>query len=163
MRRILATTVAAGTLALAGAAPALADETVLFQAQVNQLNLISSSCEAGVCDIAFEGSGGANIIGPIAFSIVLVQDFTVLPCNPSGQITFIGATGSITLADRGTVCDNTANPSLLPNTISSGWEITGGTGDFSGITGSGTSEGTSGGNGPVVHFTGSVSSQEVER
>ena len=75
----------------------------------------------------------------------------------SGQITFSGATGSITLADTGTVCGNTASPWLYPATIASTWEITGGTGQFSGITGSGTSQGTIGGNGPVVHFTGTVS------
>jgi hypothetical protein len=158
MKRIIATTVAAGALALAGAAPAPADETVPFQAQVNQLKLISSSCEARVCDIVFEGSGDANTMGPITFTIALVQDFNITPCNPvSGEITFLGATGSITLADRGTVCANTASPYGFPAAISSGWKITGGTGEFSRITGSGTSQGTIGGNGPVAHFSGTVS------
>jgi hypothetical protein len=158
MRRIIAFTVASGIVALAGAAPALADGSVPFQAQVNQLALGSQSCDAGVCRFEGGGSGGANTMGPISFRIDLVQDFTVVPCNPySAQITFTGATGSITLADRGTVCVNSASPYPFPGFVFSRWEITGGIGEFRAITGSGTSKGTIGGNGPVVHFTGTVS------
>ena len=158
MRRFIAITVFTGMLALAGAAPGLADETVSFHAQANQISLVSQSCEAGVCDLVFEGSGAANIMGPFTLTNHIVQDFTVTPCNPiTGEHTLVGATGSITIADAGTVCRNSASPSGFPFTISSTWEITGGTGEFSGITGSGTSEGTIGGNGPVVHFSGTVS------
>jgi hypothetical protein len=154
MRRIIATTVATGALALA--APASA--TVAFRAQVNQLSLISSSCDAGVCDFVFDGSGGADLIGPITFTIAVVQDFNIYPCNPyDGEITFTGATGSITLADQGTVCANTASPHGFPGSISGAWKITSGTGKFGGITGSGTSRGTIAGNGPVVHFAGTAS------
>jgi hypothetical protein len=158
MRRITALALGAAMLALAGAAPGQADETVSFHAQVSQTSLVSQSCGAGVCDLEFEGSGAANIMGPFTFTNHIVQDFTVIPCNPiTGEHTLVGATGSITIADAGTVCRNSASPSGFPFTISSTWEITGGTGEFSGITGSGTSQGTIGGNGPVVHFTGSVS------
>jgi hypothetical protein len=82
MRRIIAFTVASGIVALAGAAPALADGSVPFQAQVNQLALGSQSCDAGVCRFEGGGSGGANTMGPISFRIDLVQDFTVVPVQP---------------------------------------------------------------------------------
>jgi hypothetical protein len=158
MRRFIAITVITGTLALGGAAPGLADETVSFHAQVNQVSLVSQSCEAGVCELVFEGSGAANIMGPFTLTNHIVQDFNITPCNPiTGEHTLVGATGSITIADAGTVCRNPASPSGFPSTVSTTWEITGGTGEFSGITGSGTSEGTIGGNGPVVHFSGTVS------
>jgi hypothetical protein len=158
MRRVTALALGAAMLALAGAAPALADDTVSFHAQVNQTSLVSQSCNLGVCNLGFEGSGAANIMGPFTLTNHVLQDFTVTPCNPiTGDHTLVGATGSITIADTGTVCRNSASPSGFPFTISSTWEITGGTGEFSGITGSGTSQGTIGGNGPVVHFTGSVS------
>jgi hypothetical protein len=153
MRRTIATIAASGLIALTGTASATADDTVRFEAQVNQVTLLSSSCEAGVCAVAFEGSGAANHMGRITFTIALVQDFNVTPCNPyTGSVTFTGATGSITLSDQGTVCGNTG-----PSTISSDWHITSGTGEFNGITGNGTSRGTIGPNGPVVHFSGSVS------
>ena len=158
MRRITALALGAAMLALAGAAPGLADESASFHAQVSQTSLVSQSCQAGICDLVFEGSGAANIMGPFTLTNNIVQDFTVTPCNPiTGEHMLVGATGSITIADAGIVCRNSASPSVLPFTIFSTWEITGGTGEFSEITGSGTSQGTIGGNGPVVHFTGSVS------
>jgi hypothetical protein len=158
MRRLIAITVITGTLALAGAAPGLADETVSFHAQANQTSLVSQSCAAGVCDLVFEGSGAANIVGPFTLTSHIVMDFTVTDCNPfTAEHTLVGATGSITIADAGTVCQNPDSPSGFPFTISGSWEIIGGTGEFRGISGSGTSQGTIAGNGPVVHFSGTVS------
>ena len=158
MRRIIAATVATAMLALAGAAPSLADESVSFRAQGNQISLVSQSCEAGVCDLVFQGAGAANIMGPFTITVHAVQDFTVAPCNPfRAEYTLVGATGSIAIADVGTICPNSASPTGFPFTISGTWEITGGTGEFSGITGNGTSQGKIGGNGPVVHLSGALS------
>src|SRR4051812_34342466 len=136
LRRLIATLAASGLVALVVAsASAAADDTVRFEAQVNQVNQLSNSCQARVCDIVFEGSGGANRMGRITFTIAVVQDFNIRPCNPyTGRVTFTGASGSITLSDQGTVCGQPAGPP----TISSDWHVTGGTGEFQGITGSGT-------------------------
>jgi hypothetical protein len=156
MRRIIAVAVAIGMLALGGAAPAVAQETTVFQAQLTQASLVSVSCEAGVCVLVFQGSGAANIMGPITWTAQIVQDFTTSPCSEAlAEITLVGATGSITVTDNaGFVCPS---PSPSGGFITSVWEVTGGTGEFSGISGSGTSRGPIGGGGPVVHLSGTVS------
>jgi hypothetical protein len=157
MRHIIAITVATGLLALASTAPAVAapHRPVPFEALVHDLNLVALPCEAGVCHGTFEGEGVANIMGRIAFGLDFVQDFNVLPCNPyHGTITFTGSTGSISLADQGTVCAG-AGPHPVSR-ISTRWDVTGGTGKSSGVTGRGTSFGIIGDNGPVVLFSGTV-------
>jgi hypothetical protein len=137
--------------------PALADETVAFQAEVNQSSLVSNDCEGGVCTTVFQGAGALNIMGPTEYTFVVVQDFNTTPCSEfAGVMTFVGATGTITLSDIGYVCPG-SGPYSFPYTISSNWVLTAGTGEFEGITGSGTSQGVIGGNGPVVHYSGTVS------
>jgi hypothetical protein len=72
--------------------------------------------------------------------------------------TLVGSTGSITISASGVICaprglDN------FPQSFSGIGVITGGTGEFTGITGSVTMQGplTGHGRGPVVHMSGTVS------
>ena len=111
MRRIITIAVAAALLTLGGAAAGLADDTVSFQAQLVQPQLVSGSCEAGVCDLVFEGTGAATTMGPVTWTAHVVQDFTVSPCNPTEAETILVApTGSITLANgEGTVVCQSPN------------------------------------------------------
>jgi hypothetical protein len=131
---------------------------VVFEAELTQTRLVSVSCDQGVCDLEFEGSAAANILGPATATASVVQDFNITPCNDAiAEITLTGARGSITLADlAGSVCP-ISSPSGFPQFISSSWEIVAGTGAFSGISGSGTARGPIGGAGPVVHLSGTVS------
>jgi hypothetical protein len=131
-------------------------DVVAFEAHVGQITLVSASCNGGVCTFGFEGTGAVNIIGAATISATVVQDFNVTPCNTAvAEITFAGANGSITVSDAcGVVC-----PGLngFPATIESVWNVTGGTGAFNGITGSGAKQGTLGGHGGQAHLSGVVS------
>src|SRR6476646_998600 len=128
-----------------------------WEGNTHSTRLVSITCNGGVCDIVFEGSGTVNIMGPVTVTTHVVQDFNITPCNTGvSEATLVGATGSITTADScGMVCPS-ATHSGFPNTINTVWNVTGGTGEFSGITGSGTDEGTIAGNGPNVRLSGIV-------
>ena len=145
-----------GMLAFSGATTAHAQNVVAFNATVNQLTLVSQVCNGSVCDLVFEGNGTVNIMGPVTVTIHVAQDFSGYPCLPApNEGTFVGATGSITVADTcGTVCPSTGRL----YTIQGAWNVTGGTGEFSGIAGSGSGQGTINpeGHGPHVHLTGVV-------
>ena len=120
-----------------------------LEGNLHHSRLVSITCNGGVCDIVFEGSGTVNIMGPVTVTTHVVQDFNITPCNTGvSEATLVGATGSITTADScGMVCPS-ATHSGFPNTI-----IPFGTspGDWEGkrITGSGTDKGTIAGNGPI--------------
>jgi hypothetical protein len=145
-----------------GFAAALAPTTAHAQSvralegHINQSRLVSQTCNGGVCTVVFEASGSVNIMGPVSWTITVVQDFNITPCNPGVSVaTAVGANGSITTSDIcGLVCPS-ATHSGFPFTISTVWNVTG-TGQFSGITGSGTGQGTIAGNGPNVHLSGIV-------
>lgn len=132
---------------------------VVFQAQINGGTLDAITCNLGVCELDVSGTGTANITGRFTWSNHIVQDFTATPCNTAPSVaTLTGATGSITITDadtEGAVCPIPGDQGF--GFISSTWEITGGTGEFSGISGSGTSHGPTAGGGPVVHLSGVVS------
>ena len=138
-----------GMLAFGGATTARAQTLRAFEANVNQL----TSPSLGV----FVGNGTVNIMGPVTVTIVVAQDFSGYPCDPyTSEATFVGATGSITISDTaGWVCPS-ATRSGFPYTIQGVSTVTGGTGEFSGIIGSGADQGTITGNGPNVHLTGIV-------
>lgn len=129
----------------------------IFNAQLARSGLPSVSCHLGVCEIESVGSGAANIMGPITFSAHVVQDFTALPCpTVIATLDLVGRTGSISLADvAGTACP-LPGPETVPAWIFSEWEVIGGTGEFAGIEGSGTSSGPIVSQGPRVHVRGSV-------
>jgi hypothetical protein len=138
-----------GMLAFGGATTGHAQTLRAFNATVNQI----TSPSPGV----FVGNGTVNIMGPVTVTIVVAQDFSGEPCDPyTAELTFVGATGTITTSDvAGWVCPS-ATRSGFPFTIQGVWNVTGGTGEFSGITGNGADEGTIAGNGPHIHLTGVV-------
>ena len=144
-----------GMLAFGGATTGHAQTLRAFNATFNQSRLISQNCVGSVCDLMFEGNGTVNIMGHVTVSIHVVQDLSGYPCNTGiAEATFVGATGSITYTYTcGTVCNNPAGPA----TIQGIWNVTGGTGQFSGIIGGGSDQGTIAGNGPNTHSSGVVS------
>jgi len=97
-------------------------------------------------------------MGAVSYSAKVVQDFTTAPCNEAlAEVALVGSTGSITLADgAGSICPQ-RSPGGFPAFVGSEWTVAGGTGEFDGISGSGTSSGPIGGNAPVVHMSGTVS------
>ena len=123
-----------------------------MQGNLHQTRQVSISCNGGVCDIVFEGSGTVNIMGPVTVTTHVVQDFNITPCNPAVvDATFVGATGTVTSSySCASVCQT------HPATIAGVWTLTGGTGQFSGIVGGGSDQGTIAGNGPNVHSSGVV-------
>ena len=150
---IIAITVT-GMLAFGAATTSHAQSLRAFEATAHQLTLVSSVvCNGDVCEFVFEGRGTVNIMGSVTFTIDVVEDFSGYPCEPyTSEATFVGDTGSITISDTaGWVC-----PSPGRGTIQGVWNITGGTGQFSGIVGSGADQGIFSGNGPNVHWSGIV-------
>jgi hypothetical protein len=146
-----------GMLAFGAATTADAQNLVSISGNLHQATLVSSSCNGGVCEFVFEGSGAVNIMGPVTWTSHVVQDTNITPCNPGvSEATLVGATGSITTVDTcGIVCPS-ATHFGGPGTINTVCNITGGTGEFSGITGSGAYQGTIAGNGPNVKLSGIV-------
>ena len=102
-------------------------------------------CNGDVCDFVFEGNGAVNIMGPVTVTIMSWRTTAAIPATPTPpETTFVGATGSITISDTaGWVC-----PSPGRGKIQGIWNVAGGTGQFSGIVGSGADRGTFSGNGP---------------
>jgi hypothetical protein len=149
-------TLTAGFAALLATTTAHAQSLVALSGIINQSTLVSQTCNGGVCTAVFEASGSVNIMGPVSWTITVVQDFNITPCNPAVAVaTAVGATGSITTSDTcGMVCPS-ATHFGFPFTISDVFNVTG-TGQFSGITGSGTGQGTIAGNGPNVRLSGIV-------
>jgi hypothetical protein len=138
-----------GMLAFGGATTGHAQTLRAFNANAHQL----TSQSPGV----FVGTGTVNIMGPVTVTIAVVQDFSGDPCDPyTSEATFVGATGSITISDvAGWVCPSATHYGF-PFTIQGVWNVTGGTGEFSGIIGSGADQGTIAGNGPNVSLSGIV-------
>jgi hypothetical protein len=150
-------TLTAGFGALLATTTAHAQSLRAFEATSHQFTQVSIVCNGSVCDVVFEGRGNVNIMGPVTVTDHVVQDFSGYPCNPgTAETTYVGATGSITTSyAAGWVCPS-ATHSGFPFTIGGIWNVTGGTGEFSGIVGSGADQGTIAGNGPNVHSSGVV-------
>ena len=148
---------AAGFGALLATTTAHAQSLRAFEATSHQNRLVSIVCNGSVCDIVFEGNGTVNIMGPVTITTHVVQDTSGYPCNPAtAELTFVGATGSITTSDAGGWVCPSATRSGYPYTIQGVWSVTGGTGQFSGIIGSGGYQGTIAGDGPNLHSSGIV-------
>jgi hypothetical protein len=147
----------AGIGALLATTTAYPQNLVAWESNVRGLRLVSQSCNGGVCDFVFEGSGAVSIMGQVTVTTHVVQDFNVTPCNTGiAEATFVGATGSVTYTYTcGSVCPS-ATRFGGPYTIQGIWNITAGTGQFSEIVGSGSDQGTIAGNGPNVHSSGVV-------
>lgn len=158
MKRLIATAAVAALITLGWATPVLAHQTRDFEAELHHFSSPAGTCEAGVCDFVTYGYGFTNLMGPVTVSVEFTWDFTTTPCSTLDPIDFtlVGATGSITTSGSGVICP-AVSPSGFPQFFSAVGEITGGTGEFSGISGSPASQGTVGPNGPVVHMSGTVS------
>ena len=146
-----------GMLAFGAATTSHAQSLRAFEATAHQLTLVSSVvCNGDVCEFVFEGTGTVNIMGPVTVTIHVVEDYSGYPCDPyTAEYTLVGPTGSITFSDTaGWVCPSAHFNG--PSTIQGVWNVTGGTGAFSGIIGSGSDQGTIAGNGPNVHWSGIV-------
>src|SRR5262245_45962596 len=114
-----------GMLAFGGATTAYPQNLVAWESNVNGYRLVSQSCNGGVCDFVFEGSGAVNIMGRVTVTTHVVQDFNITPCNTGiADATFVGATGSVTYSYTcGTVCPN-ASHFNQPATIQGIWNVT---------------------------------------
>ena len=144
-----------GMLVFGAATTAHAQGLRAFEATAHQLTLVSSVCNGDVCEFVFEGRGTVNLMGSVTVTIDVIQDLSGYPCDPYSSVaTFVGDTGSITISDAtGWVCPS-ATGFGRPATIQGVSTVTGGTGEFSGIIGSGADQGTIAGNGrPNVHLT----------
>jgi hypothetical protein len=141
-------TLTAGFAAALAPITAHAQSLVAFEATAHHLTIVPGG---------FAGTGTVNIMGAVTVTINVVQDLSGYPCDPYiAETTFVGATGSITISDTcGWVCPS-ATRFGGPGTIQGVWNITGGTGQFSGIIGSGADQGTIAGSGPNVQWSGIV-------
>ena len=142
----------AGFAAFSAITTAYAQNLVAVEGNLHSTRLVSQVCIGGVCDTVFEASGTVNIMGPVTVTTHVVQDFNITPCNPAvADFTLVGATGTVTYSYTcGSVC------LTHPATIAGVWTVTGGTGQFSGIVGGGSDQGTIAGNGPNVRSSGVV-------
>lgn len=98
-----------------------------------------------------EGSGHSRLLGDVTSTASIVQ--TLVPgCDPgSGVITISAEGGTLTINAEALVCFTE---------IAGTWEVTGGTGAFSGASGGGTLRGApnhSGQDPVVLHWEGSLS------
>ena len=104
--------------------------------------------------IETEGAGVSRLLGPVIVTGTVVQTRVPGDCDPTvGQFTFYVEGGTIEIRSEGFVCPP-------PTKISDMWFAEGGTGEFAGVTGSGTSSGVASrtGRDPViVHYEGMLS------
>src|SRR5438034_9171521 len=121
-------TLTAGFAAALAPITAHARSIVALEGIINQSTLVSQTCNGGVCTTVFEASGSVNIMGRVSWTITVVQDTNITPCNPAvADATAVGATGSITLCDPcGIVCPSAAHFGS-PFTIPDVWNVAGGT------------------------------------
>src|SRR6266496_4000563 len=93
-------TLTAGFAAALAPITAHAQSIVAIEGHLERTTLVSQTCNGGVCTAVFEATGSVNIMGPVSWTITVVQDFNITPCNPAvAEATAVGATGSITLTD----------------------------------------------------------------
>ena len=140
IKRVLPGVLAIAWVLALPAAQALASTEVPFQAQLTQTATFAA-CPTGtptsaVC-VAQTGTGTATLLGRMTKESLVVLTFVSPTCVTFIEYTtFRAANGdTITAVQRGTACFTT------PTTVSASaaYTVTGGTGRFSGATGSGTS------------------------
>jgi len=158
--RLIALAAAAVLMVFGTATPLFAQQTREFEAEMHHFSAPVGPCVNGVCNYVTFGDGFTNLMGSVTVTVVFTWDFNTTPCSTLDPMewTLVGATGSITISASGVICaprglDN------FPQSFSGVGVITGGTGEFTGITGSVTIQGplTGHGRGPVVHMSGTVS------
>ena len=135
------------------------NNTVPFQGTFHHFTPPEEPCEAGGCTVSY-GYGTVNIMGSpfVSITAYAVWDLTTSPCPTLELLEFIlvGETGTITISGSGSNCPGNS-PQLFPVFFTGVGEITGGTGEFSGITGTINSQGLIGPIGPIIHMSGDVS------
>jgi hypothetical protein len=157
MKRLMATAVVAVLFTLGWATPALA-QTRNFEAEMQQFSAPAGPCVDLVCDFESHGFGFTNLMGPVTIGAEFMWDFTTTPCSTLDPLVFtvVGATGSVTISGSGVICDG-LGPSGFPQFFSGTGQVSGGTGDFTGISGAVSWRGVLAQRGPVVHVSGTVS------
>ena len=158
--RLIAAAAAAVLMVFGTATPVFAQQTRELEAEMLHFTPPEGPCENGVCNDVTYGDGFTNLMGPVTVTVVFTWDFNTTPCSTLDPMewTLVGATGSITISASGVFCAP-HGPHSFPQYFSAVGVITGGTGEFTGITGSVTIQGPVGGGrvGPVVHMSGTVS------
>ena len=156
--RLIAIAAAAVLMAFGTATPVLAQQTRDFEAELHHFSAPAGPCENGVCNFVTYGYGFTNLMGSVTVTVVLTWDFNTTPCFTLDPMvwTLVGATGSVTISASGVFCEP-RGLDTFPQYVSAVGVVTGGTGEFSGITGSVTIQGPAGGQGPIVHMSGTVS------
>jgi hypothetical protein len=145
-------------LVIASVTTATAAESVTFQGELHHFTPPAGTCDGGVCEYESHGYGFTNLMGSITVDVEFTWDFTTSPCSTLDPLVFslVGATGSVAIEGSGVVCD-APEPSGFLQFFSGTGEVTGGTGEFAGISGSVTFQGVLAKRGPVVHMSGPVS------
>jgi hypothetical protein len=156
--RVIAIAAAAVLMAFGTATPVFAQQTREFEAEMHHFSAPQGPCVNGVCNYVTCGVGFTNLMGPVTVTVVFTWDFNTTPCSTLDPMvwTLVGTTGSITISASGVFCEP-RGLDTFPQYFSAVGVVTGGTGEFSGITGSVTIQGPAGGRGPVVHMSGTVS------
>ena len=158
--RLIAAAAAAVLMVFGTATPVLAQQTRELEAQMLHFTPPEGPCVNGVCNYVTYGDGFTNLMGPVTVTVVFTWDFNTTPCSTLDPMewTLVGATGSITISASGVICAP-RGLDAFPQSFSGVGVITGGTGEFTGITGSVTMQGPVGGHstGPVLHMSGTVS------
>jgi len=155
MQRFIALIVAL-LFALGSATAATASDGVAFEAELHHFSPPVGICVDGVCDFESHGYGFTNLMGPVTVDVEFTWDFTTTPCSTLDPLVFtlVGATGSVTVSGSGVVCDG-LSPSGFPQFFSGTGQVTGGAGEFSGISGRVSAQGILA-RGPILHMSGSV-------
>ena len=153
--RLIAAAAAAVLMVFGTATPVFAQQTRELEAQMLHFSPPEGPCVNGVCNYVTYGDGFTNLMGPVTVTVVFTWDFNTTPCytlDPE-EWTLVGATGSVNISASGVEC-----PLPGHDTFSAVGVVMGGTGEFTGITGSVTIQGPiTRGIGPVVHMSGTVS------
>ncbi len=133
------------------AAPALASENFRATLKLNfsDVNVEFPEGQPPILHITFEGEGHASGLGRVSV-VTEVAEVAVDGCRPSVVVhTLTAAAGTVEITSNDEVCPHPSGM-LAGSKISGAWTVTGGTGAFAGMTGSGTSGGVLAGEGNVV-------------
>jgi hypothetical protein len=143
-----------------GSAAAASAATANFEATFTQI-YSASTCQFPT---VFCGSGTVAGFGP-AISTVLLTSIAPIPgsdcraLTATRTITLDNGSGSLTLAENGTICPPTAavtGAQGSPFTVAKSYTIAGGTGVFAGAAGAGTDINRSAGNSQVSVISGTL-------
>jgi hypothetical protein len=144
---------AVALLATAPASSAYAEDhqfTVVYQIT----DIVDDPNDSTMRDVYFQGKGYSSLLGAFTVTAVGVTPQNQVGCDP------IDATVTIT-AEGGTIEIREMDVFNCPTTLAGTWEVAGGTGQFSGVTGGGTTRGTGNAHGInarlVVVYAGSLS------